>query len=67
MKEQIKGKKNTEELNSKFGDRLWEYCSEQAKPYLENGKLKLHNDRLKLTREGIFVSDGIMSDLLEIE
>ena len=58
---------STEELKSKFGDRLWEYCSEQAKPYLENGKLKLHNDRLKLTREGIFVSDGIMSDLLEIE
>lgn len=58
---------STEELKSKFGDRLWEYCSEQAKPYLENGKLKLHNDRLKLTKEGIFVSDGIMSDLLEIE
>lgn len=58
---------STEELKSKFGDRLWEYCSEQAKPYLENGKLKLHNDRLKLTREGIFVSDGIMSDLLKID
>ena len=58
---------STEELKSKFGDRLWKYCLEQAKPYLENGKLKLHNDRLKLTREGIFVSDGIMSDLLEIE
>ena len=58
---------STEELKSKFGDRLWKYCLEQAKPYLENGKLELHNDRLKLTREGIFVSDGIMSDLLEIE
>lgn len=58
---------STEELKSKFGDRLWKYCLKQAKPYLENGKLKLHNDRLKLTREGIFVSDGIMSDLLEIE
>ena len=58
---------STEELKSKFGDRLWKYCLEQARSYLENGKLELHNDRLKLTREGIFISDGIMSDLLEIE
>ena len=58
---------STEELKKKFGNRLWKYCLEQAKPYLGNGKLELHNDRLKLTREGIFISDGIMSDLLEIE
>ena len=58
---------STEELKKKFGDRLWKYCLEQAKPYLGNGKLELHNDRLKLTREGIFISDGIMSDLLDIE
>lgn len=58
---------STEELKKKFGDRLWKYCLEQASSYLENGKLELHNDRLKLTREGIFISDGIMSDLLEIE
>ena len=58
---------STEALKKKFGDRLWKYCLEQAKPYLGNGKLELHNDRLKLTREGIFISDGIMSDLLDIE
>ena len=58
---------STEELKKKFGDRLSKYCLEQARSYLENGKLELHNDRLKLTREGIFISDGIMSDLLEIE
>ena len=58
---------STEELKKKFGDRLWKYCLEQASSYLENGKLELHNDRLKLTREGIFISDGIISDLLEIE
>ena len=58
---------STEELKKKFGDRLWKYCLEQASSYLENGKLELHNDRLKLTREGIFISDGILSDPLEIE
>ena len=58
---------STEELKKKFGDRLSKYCLEQARSYLENGKLELHNDRLTLTREGIFISDGIMSDHLEIE
>ena len=58
---------STEEPKKKFGDRLSKYCLEQARSYLENGKLELHNDRLKLTREGIFISDGIMSDLLIIE
>ena len=58
---------STEELKKKFGDRVWKYCLEQASSYLENGKLELHNDRLKLTREGIFISDGILSDPLEIE
>ena len=67
---ELKPKKNItplDGLKKKFGDRLWKYCLEQASSYLENGKLELHNDRLKLTREGIFISDGIMSDLLEIE
>ena len=58
---------STEELKNKFGNRLWKYCLEQAKPYLENGKLELHDNRLKLTREGIFISDGIMSDILKID
>ena len=33
-------------------------------PYLENGKLEIHEGALRLTREGIFISDSIMSDLL---
>ena len=32
--------------------------------YLENGKLEIHEGALRLTREGIFISDSIMSDLL---
>lgn len=38
-----------------------------AAPYLQNHKLKMQTDRLCLTREGIFVSDGIISDLMFIE
>lgn len=55
---------STDELKDKFGERLWQYCLTQARLYLENGKLQLQDNRLKLTREGIFISDGIMSDLL---
>jgi oxygen-independent coproporphyrinogen-3 oxidase len=35
-----------------------------AKPHLEQGYLEIKSDSLKLTRKGIFISDGIMSDLL---
>lgn len=38
-----------------------------ALPHLNSGKLGMHNDRLRLTRKGIFVSDGIMSDLMFVE
>lgn len=55
---------STDELKKEFGESLWQHCMKQAKPYLEYGKLQLHGGRLTLTREGIFISDGIMSDLL---
>lgn len=38
-----------------------------ARPYLEQDKLKTENGHLILTRKGIFLSDGIMSDLLWVE
>lgn len=53
-----------EKLKQEFGNELWEYCQKMTTPYLENGKLEIHDGALRLTREGIFVSDSIMSDLL---
>ena len=50
-----------------FGDELYNYCIEMAKTHLINQKLTQTNDTLKLTRSGIFVSDDIMSDLLQVE
>jgi oxygen-independent coproporphyrinogen-3 oxidase len=38
-----------------------------AQSYINDGKLSLSGNTLKLTRDGIFVSDGIMSDMLYIE
>lgn len=54
-------------LRSKFGDKLYAYCLRMAAPHLEQGTLAIVEDTLKLTREGIFISDGIMSDMLWVE
>lgn len=56
-----------DELEQKFGKELRQYCMDMALAHLDSGKLEIHGNRLRLTREGIFVSDGIMSDLLFIE
>ena len=50
-----------------FGTDLWQYCMDMALPYLKSGKLKLKDDYLYLTRKGIFISDGIISDLMFVE
>ena len=56
-----------EKLKQEFGNELWEYCRKMAKPYLESRKLEEHNGTLRLTREGIFISDSIISDLLWVD
>ena len=51
-------------LRSTYGEDLYRYCLRMAKPHLEQGVLEMKEGTLKLTKEGIFISDGIMSDLL---
>lgn len=58
---------NLSELNIRFGDDLYRYCMQNAQKYLDNHLLKAEGDRLILTRDGIFISDGIMSDLMWVE
>ena len=52
------------QLRSIYGEELYQYCLRMAKPHLTQGVLEMKGDTLKLTKEGIFISDGIMSDLL---
>lgn len=54
-------------LREQFGKKLYDYCLDSARPYLDCGKLMRREDTLKIGREGIFVSDGIMSDLLYVD
>ncbi|MDR2860097.1 MAG: radical SAM family heme chaperone HemW [Mediterranea sp.] len=54
------------QLETVFGKEYLTYCLSMAQRHIENGKLKKEGDYLKLTREGIFISDGIMSDLFRV-
>ena len=53
-----------EELQQLFGKEKKTCCLQQANKYLSNQYLELANNHLRLSRKGIFVSDGIMADLL---
>ena len=55
------------QLRTNYGETLYNYCLRMAKPHIRQGVLEIKEDTLKLTSEGIFISDGIMSDLLWIE
>lgn len=52
------------DIQTKFGEKLLSYCLKQARPPINQGLLLQTDDKLILSKSGIFVSDGIMSDLL---
>lgn len=54
----------TSEIREQFGEEKQAYLERQAATYLHQGLLIYENDTLTLSKEGIFISDGIMSDLL---
>lgn len=54
-------------LRQEHGEQLHAYCLETARPHLDGGRLEICDGALRLTRQGIFVSDGIMSDLMWVE
>ena len=51
-------------LRSEYGEELYRYCLRMAKSHIDEGVLEIREGVLKLTQRGIFISDGIMSDLL---
>lgn len=54
-------------LKENFGETLYRYCLRMAAPHLQQGTLEITEDTLKLTEQGIFISDGIMSDMLWVD
>lgn len=55
------------QLKAEFGTQLYNYCMRMAQPHLDAHTLEVKDGVLKLTEEGIFTSDGIMSDLFWVD
>lgn len=55
-----------DKIAAQFGKELQQYFLTNMQPYLTAGKLQQENDRVRLTRQGLFVSDGIISDLMYV-
>lgn len=51
-------------LETQFGAEYLNFCLKNAQKYIELGDVIHQDSKLKLTRKGIFISDGIMSDLM---
>ncbi|GHT76805.1 coproporphyrinogen III oxidase [Bacteroidia bacterium] len=55
---------NLSELQTLFGEEKKVECLVRAQKYLNSRQLQVSGNHLRLTRTGIFVSDGIMRDLI---
>ena len=54
------------DLHQRFGQAYHDYCLHLATPFLRQGLLLQKENTLRLSREGIFVSDDIISDLMRV-
>lgn len=55
------------EMETRFGAERKDYCIENARRHIASGRLVMEGDTLRLSREGLFVSNDIMSDLMLVE
>ncbi len=53
-----------ERLEADFGSHMLRHLMRHARPYTDSGRLKKAGEQLVLTREGLFISDAIISALL---
>lgn len=51
-------------ISNKLGEDYKNNILENADRYIKEGLVKISNDHLKLTKDGIYVSDAIMSSLM---
>ena len=53
-------------MKTNFGDELYAYFLQNAQRYFNLNYLKKEETNITLTKKGIFISDGIMSDLMKV-
>jgi oxygen-independent coproporphyrinogen-3 oxidase len=56
-----------QKLKNTFGEKFYTFCLKNAQKYIDSQLIEIKEDTLKLSREGVFISDGIMSDLMWVE
>lgn len=54
------------EIERLFGEDRKNYLLEQVEKYRKSGKIRVANDTIIIPREGLFISDEIMADLMII-
>ena len=57
---------NLRKMKEEFGDQLYDFLLRNARPHIKDKNMKLDNHQLSLTRKGLYVSDDIMSDLMDV-
>lgn len=53
-------------IEETFGKQYFSYLLTNAERHISSGNLCLSQSNLSLTRNGLFISDGIMSDLMKV-
>ena len=53
-------------IEETFGKQYVSYLLTNAERHISSGNLCLSQSNLSLTRNGLFISDGIMSDLMKV-
>lgn len=53
-------------MKTNFGDELYAYFLQNAQRYFNLNYLKKEETTITFTKKGIFISDGIMSDLMKV-
>lgn len=53
-------------LRALFGPGLEAYCLRMAAPHLRAGRMERDGGRLRLARRALFVSDGVVADLMRV-
>ena len=55
---------NTTQLKQLFGKTFHDYCLKNAQKHIDQGLLTLENGQIHLSRQGLFISNDILSDLM---
>ena len=53
-------------MEQEFGKELADRLLQEAQAHISRGLMKIKNGRLSLTREGLYISDDVMSDFMII-